>query len=66
VSWSTAVIMAFNWKLSAILYFLAYASLAVGATAIGASILGALAIPVNQAIKFESTMADINGCDYGL
>jgi hypothetical protein len=24
-SWSTAVIMAFNWKLSAILYFLAYA-----------------------------------------
>ncbi|MEN4580232.1 phage tail tape measure protein [Pantoea agglomerans] len=43
-----------------------FSSLAVGATAIGASILGALAIPVNQAIKFESTMADIRKVVDGL
>lgn len=43
-----------------------FSSLAVGATAIGASILGALAIPVNEAIKFESTMADIRKVVDGL
>lgn len=43
-----------------------FSSLAVGATAIGASILGALSIPVNQAIKFESTMADIRKVVDGL
>ncbi|MCQ5469682.1 phage tail tape measure protein [Pantoea brenneri] len=43
-----------------------FSSLAVGASAIGASILGALAIPVNQAIQFESTMADVRKVVDGL
>ncbi|ELY2553003.1 phage tail tape measure protein [Cronobacter sakazakii] len=43
-----------------------FSSLAVGATVAGASILSALAVPVNQAIKFESTMADIRKVVDGL
>lgn len=43
-----------------------FSSLAVGATAIGASILGALAMPVNQSIKLESTMADVRKVVDGL
>jgi TP901 family phage tail tape measure protein len=42
------------------------AGLALGAAAAGAAILGALAMPINQAMTFESTMADVRKVVDGL
>ncbi|EDG1589364.1 phage tail tape measure protein, partial [Salmonella enterica subsp. enterica serovar Mikawasima] len=42
------------------------AGLAIGAVAAGTAVLGALALPVNAAIGFESKMADIRKVVDGL
>ncbi|MDP8642873.1 phage tail tape measure protein, partial [Serratia marcescens] len=36
-----------------------FSSIMTGAAAVGAGIVGALTLPINQAIEFESVMADV-------